>query len=240
MWISTIAFIGAGFVGWGQYSYGEKATAVAKVGTIEISMRELQQSYSRLYNQYNQIFQGNFDEAQAKSMGLQKQAMQQLINQAMILNLAASLKLKTTDNELLHALMQEHAFYKDGRFDKETYQKVLRQNNMNIQEFESDTRKSLLIQKTMALYAPKGVPLESKALEMPFLIADKIQYKILRGSSIKPVMDTQPPLKTTGKRISKRTRQRQLTYWRRSYKRLSPQKPMRMQCGSTMKPIVTK
>ena len=24
MWISAIAFVGAGFVGWGQYSYGEK------------------------------------------------------------------------------------------------------------------------------------------------------------------------------------------------------------------------
>ena len=66
MWISAIAFVGAGFVGWGQYSYGEKATAVAKVGNVDISMRELQQSYSRLYSQYNKMFQGNFDEIKQK------------------------------------------------------------------------------------------------------------------------------------------------------------------------------
>ena len=51
IWISTIAFVGAGFVGWGQYTYGDKAGAVAKVGNVEITMGELQKSYSRLYSQ---------------------------------------------------------------------------------------------------------------------------------------------------------------------------------------------
>ena len=90
IWISTIAFVGAGFVGWGQYSYGDKAGAVAKVGSVEITMAELQKSYSSLYAQYNQMFQGNFDEEKAKSFGLQSQALKQLTNQALVLNLAHS------------------------------------------------------------------------------------------------------------------------------------------------------
>jgi len=84
IWISTIAFVGAGFVGWGQYSYGDKAGAVAKVGNVEITMGELQKGYSRLYAQYNKMFQGNFDEEKAKQFGLQKQALQQLTQQALI------------------------------------------------------------------------------------------------------------------------------------------------------------
>ncbi len=79
IWISTFAFIGAGFVGWGQYSYGDKAGAVAKVGDISVSQREWQQAYSRLYGQYNQVFQGNFDEKQAESFGLKQQALRQVI-----------------------------------------------------------------------------------------------------------------------------------------------------------------
>ncbi|MBV5334593.1 MAG: SurA N-terminal domain-containing protein, partial [Sulfuricurvum sp.] len=62
IWISTIAFIGAGFVGWGQYDYGDKAGAVAKVGKITITQEELQKNYSNLFNQYNQMFQGKLDE----------------------------------------------------------------------------------------------------------------------------------------------------------------------------------
>ena len=35
IWISTIAFVGAGFVGWGAYDFNKsRATSVAKVGDI--------------------------------------------------------------------------------------------------------------------------------------------------------------------------------------------------------------
>ncbi len=184
MWISAIAFVGAGFVGWGQYSYGEKATAVAKVGDIDISMRELQQGYSRLYSRYNQMFQGNFDEAQAKSFGLQKQAMKQLIDQGLILSLAQSYGLTVNDDELLAAITSEKAFTKNGKFDKETYQKVLRQNSLSIQDFETDTKKSLLIQKTLGLFPEHALPLETKTLNTMTLIADKVDYKILTADMI--------------------------------------------------------
>lgn len=184
MWISAIAFIGAGFVGWGQYSYGEKATAVAKVGDIDISMRELQQSYSRLYSQYNKIFQGNFDEAQAKSLGLQQQAIRSLIDQALILNLAKSYSLRVTDEELLALITSENAFTKDGKFDKDVYQKVLRQNNLSIQEYEEDLKRSLLLQKTLKLFTQKAHPVENKVIEAAESIADKIDYKVLTSELI--------------------------------------------------------
>jgi len=36
IWVSTIAFIGAGFVGWGAYDYGSKASSIAKVGDVDV------------------------------------------------------------------------------------------------------------------------------------------------------------------------------------------------------------
>ena len=129
IWISTIAFIGAGFVGWGQYSYGDKASALARVGEIPISQRSFQQAYSRLYAQYNQLFQGNFDETRAKEFGLQQQAFRSLIDGALILNLAKTLHLEVSDSELLEKIKSQSYFFKDGSFDKDTYQKVLHQNN---------------------------------------------------------------------------------------------------------------
>lgn len=194
MWISAIAFIGAGFVGWGQYSYGEKATAVAKVGELEISMRELQQGYSRLYSQYNKAFKGNFDEAQAKSFGLEKQALKQLVDQSLILNLAQSYSLRVTDEELLTVITSETAFTKDGKFDKDVYQKVLRQNNLSIQEYEEDLTKTLLIQKTMELFAQKEHPIETKVINAALNIADKIDYKVLTSDMI-TVDDSEETLK---------------------------------------------
>jgi len=185
IWISTIAFIGAGFVGWGQYKYGDKAGAVAKVGDIEISAGELQKTYSNLYMQYNKIFQGNFDEEKAKQFGLQKQALRQLLQQALVLNLAKSYDLIVTDKELFELIKSQKAFYKNGVFDKETYKQVLSQNRLSIKEYETELRKELLIQKTFALLPIKISKNEQKIFDTLLNIADKIDYKVLSLNDIK-------------------------------------------------------
>jgi len=184
IWISTIAFVGAGFVGWGQYSYGDKAGAVAKVGEIEITMGDLQKSYSNLYSQYSQIFQGNFDEEKAKSFGLQKQALTSLVNQALVLNLAKSYDLQISDDELLSDIKTKKYFFKDGVFDKEIYKKVLSRNNMSIQDYEKDLRKDLLIQKLFKMLPVKANNSESQIIPTIMKIADKINYKVLNDSDI--------------------------------------------------------
>ena len=184
IWISTIAFIGAGFVGWGQYSYGDKANAVAKVGEVEISMSDLQKTYSRLYQQYNQMLQGNFDEEKAKQFGLQKQALQQLIQQALLVNLAQSYDLMVSDIELFNVIKSQKVFYKNGVFDKETYKQVLSQNRMTPKEYETGLRKELLLQKTLALLPVKASKNEAKILDTLLSIADKINYKVLSQDMI--------------------------------------------------------
>ncbi len=184
MWISTIAFIGAGFVGWGQYSYGDKASAIAKVGDIPISNADLQKSYSRLYGQYAQMFQGNFDEEKAKQFGLQKQAIRQLIDEALILNLAQNYKLRISDEDLLNEIKSQTVFYNNGTFDKEVYQNTLKQNRLTMKEYEDDIKKSMLIQKTLALFTPAALTLEKELLSSVLGIQDKISYKVLDESMI--------------------------------------------------------
>jgi len=184
IWISTIAFVGAGFVGWGQYKYGDKAGAVAKVGDVEITMGELQKTYSNLYAQYNKMFQGNFDEEKAKSFGLQRQALQQLTQQALILNLAESYSLEISDAELLAELKTQEYFFKNGRFDKEIYKQILSRNNMTIKEYENDVKRQLLIQKTLKLLPVKASKNELNIIDTILNIADKINYKVLDDSKI--------------------------------------------------------
>ena len=184
IWISTIAFVGAGFVGWGQYSYGDKAGAVAKVGNIEITMGELQKSYSRLYAQYNQVFQGNFDEEKAKTFGLQSQALNQLTNQALVLNLAASYDLRISDAELLSNLMAQEEFLQEGKFNKDIYKETLSRNNLSAKEYEAEIKKQLLIQKVLKLLPVEASASESKILSTIMNISDKIEYKVLDDSNI--------------------------------------------------------
>ena len=184
IWISTIAFIGAGFVGWGQYSYGDKAGAIAKVGDIEISQAELQKAYSNLYAQYNKVFQGNFDEEKAKQFGLQKQALRQLTQQALILNLAASYNLQISDEELLAELKTQKYFFNNGVFNKEIYKQVLSRNNLTMKEYEDDLKKELLIKKTLKLLPIKASDNEVAIFNTLSNIADKLDYKVLSPDDV--------------------------------------------------------
>ena len=188
IWISTIAFVGAGFVGWGQYSYGDKAGAVAKVGTIEITMGDLQKSYSRLFAQYNKMFQGNFDEEKAKMFGLKKQALKQLTNEALILNLAASYDLRVSDSELLTNLKTQDYFFKDGVFNKDIYKETLSRSNLTATDYEIDLRKQLLVQKVLQLLPVNANTSEENIMNTVMAIADKVEYTVLTDSDI--VIDT--------------------------------------------------
>ena len=185
IWISTIAFVGAGFVGWGQYSYGDKAGAVAKVGDIEISQGELQKAYSRLYAKYNQAFQGNFDQEKAKQFGLDKQALQSLVQQALILNLAKSYDLTVSDKEVVDFLKSQKAFQKDGLFNAEIYKQVLSQNRLTPTEYEKELKKELVTEKTLKLLPVTVSENEKNIIASMFKIADKIDYKLLSLDEIK-------------------------------------------------------
>jgi peptidyl-prolyl cis-trans isomerase D len=189
IWISTIAFIGAGFVGWGQYDYGDKAGAVAKVGKISITHEELQKSYTNLFNQYNQLFQGKLDEKKAKEFGLQRQALKNLVDQALVLNLADSYHIQISDEELLNLIKSQNTFNKNGVFSKENYAAVLKQNHLSIQDYEKSMRRELLIQKTLYLFAPVMNPLEKTSIAYAMGISDKVEYQLLTPNSINTTPD---------------------------------------------------
>lgn len=171
-------------MGWGQYNYGDKAGAVAKVGEVSITSGELQEAYGTLFQQYNQLFQGKFDEKQAKQFGLQRQALRQLVNQALILNLAKSYGLVVSDDELLRTISSQSMFAKDGAFDKALYEQLLQANRLSKKQYEANLRRELLIQKTLYLLASGSRALELKTLSSALAVADKVSYKLLTPDMI--------------------------------------------------------
>jgi len=189
IWIATLAFIGAGFVGWGSYSFGSKAGNVAKVGTIEIPQTKLDFVYSSLYNQYNEMMQGKLDEAKAKEMGLLQQAFAQLETQTKLLNFAKDTGLIVSDEEVSQKLQKIHIFQKDGAFNKEIYDGYLRNQRLKPKFFEEILREELIIQKTLSLLTIKSLPLEKEAILAAMNVGDKMAYKILTSNQVDSVAD---------------------------------------------------
>jgi peptidyl-prolyl cis-trans isomerase D len=189
IWIATIAFIGAGFVGWGSYSFGSKAGNVAKVGNVEISQVKLNMVYSSLYNQYNQAMQGTLDDKKAKEMGLIQQAFARIATQAKILNFARDVGIVVSDAEVAKRLESIPSFQKEGMFNREIYDGYLRSQRLKAKAFEETLREELIIQKAIALLSVEGLALEEEAISAAMNVSDKLAYKILTASDIEFVLD---------------------------------------------------
>jgi peptidyl-prolyl cis-trans isomerase D len=189
IWIATIAFIGAGFVGWGSYDLGSKAGSVAKVGNIEIKQTKLNMVYSNLYNQYNQVLEGKLDEAKAKEMGLIKQAFSTLAIQAKILNFAKDMGIVVSDKELMKKLKEIQGFQKDGKFNREIYHNYLKSQRLKAKDFEASLKEEILLQKTLALLETKALPLEIEAASAAINVSDKLAYKVLTENDLNYTRD---------------------------------------------------
>ncbi|HHE06201.1 MAG TPA: hypothetical protein ENK90_03680, partial [Epsilonproteobacteria bacterium] len=183
------AFIGAGFVGWGSYSFGSKAGNVAKVGNIEIKQSKLNMVYSNIYGQYNQMLQGKLDDKKAKEMGLIKQAFSTIATQAKILNFAQDMGIVVSNDELVQKLESIKGFQEKGKFSKEIYNTYLQSQRLKAKDFEASLKEELIITKTLALLETKALPLEIEALGAAMNVADKIAYKVLTTSDVPYVSD---------------------------------------------------
>ena len=189
IWVATIAFIGAGFVGWGSYDFGAKAGNVAKVGSIEIPQTKLNSVYSDLYGQVNQQMQGQLDDKKAKELGLVKQAFARINTQTKLLNFAKDAGIIVSDAEVAKTLENIRAFQKDGQFNKEIYQGFLNSRRMKAKVFEAQLREELILSKTMALLNVDALPLEIETISSAMNVADKIAYQVLTTDDVNISLD---------------------------------------------------
>ncbi|WP_104748930.1 peptidylprolyl isomerase [Helicobacter cetorum] len=187
IWISTIAFIAAGMIGWGQYSFSFHSGSVAKVGQIEISQNELAQEYRRLKDAYAESIPNfkELTEEQIKAMHLEKSALDMLINQALLRNFALDLGLGVSKQEIAKEIKKTSVFQKDGVFDETLYKNVLQANNYRPKLFEESVEKSLILQKISALFPKTTTPLEQSSLSLWAKLQDKLEILILNPKDVK-------------------------------------------------------
>lgn len=185
IWIATIAFIGAGFVGWGDYNLGFKGDKIAKVGNIEIDKYRYQMTYKSLYDRYNQQLQGTLDDQKAKEIGIEKQAFELVKTQALFLNLAKDYGIQTTDGEVAKILSAIPDFQTNGKFDMKIYEQYLTSQNLKKKVFEDILKDDISVNKLTTLLNTNSLAAEDKAVSMPLDISDEVSISILTPNDIK-------------------------------------------------------
>jgi len=181
IWVSVIAFVGAGFVGWGAYDFNsDKSSAVAKVGERKISVSDFQMAYSNQYAYYNSLFGGELTQEKAKQMGLEKIVLESLTNEALLLNYASDLGLQVLDDELKEALTKDGAFHNDsGKFDKDIYYQTLRNAGLEAKSYEEHLKKQILIEKLHNILDTKPTETETKMVASALFMQDRLAIRTI-------------------------------------------------------------
>ncbi len=186
IWISTIAFVGAGFVGWGSYDFGKSQGAVAVVGDKEVKFSALQNEYNNIYNQYAKMFGNQFNKEMADKFKLQDVALDTIIQKYLLLNYAQDLGLDATKKDIAKELVQMKAFIVNGKFDKATYIKVLNQNRTTPAEFEERIKEDIILKKVQNLFLVDTTKNELVSLSRLFMLEDELKLKIIDGNTLNP------------------------------------------------------
>jgi peptidyl-prolyl cis-trans isomerase D len=182
MWVAALSFILSTAVIGG--SAGLRSDSIGKVGEVYLKRDKFQMEYSNLFNRYNEMMQGKFDQEQANKMGLQDQVIRTMAAQAKILNLANEFGIIVTDEETAQKLASYPAFQTDGKFDRKSYDTYLNNVRLTHETFESNLRDQLIIEKTFKLLNVKGLENEYKAFQTAFEVADKLKYMLLTSNDV--------------------------------------------------------
>ncbi|WP_270982580.1 peptidylprolyl isomerase [Campylobacter helveticus] len=181
IWISVIAFVGAGVVGWGAYDYNQnRNSSVAVVGDEKISFMEFNLRYNQIYGYYNQISNGKLDEENAEKLGLKDLALNSLIEDKLLLNFAKSLGLWANEKEVIQELSGAEEFQNvNGIFDKNIYYAILKQNNILSKNYEQILSDKIILNKLNKIFE-----LPSKENELQMLAASYFMQDALEISKI--------------------------------------------------------
>lgn len=192
IWISTIAFVGAGFVGWGSYQFNKTGGDMAKVGNTTITVADVQNQYRNLYGQYKDMFGENFNNEMAEKLNLEKAAFDSAVKNATLINFAKEIGLDVTEEEVAKELVQIKSFHnKEGKFDKNIYITILGQNRTTPVEFESSIKQDLLMNKIKAIIVKFAEPTQNELedIQKVLFAQDKLKIQVIDGSKLQVKID---------------------------------------------------
>lgn len=155
--------IAFGFWGIGDIFRGFHANQLARVGPTEISTDAYRSAYQNELLRLQQQQRRAITSDEARAMGLDREVLARLLNNALLDQEGHRLGLAMSDAELAKRIMQDDAFKgADGKFDRQLFQSRLYDNNVTEQRFESEQRQNYLRQELLSavnngLDAPKAM-----------------------------------------------------------------------------------
>lgn len=133
------------FAVWGinYYFEGGGPMDAALVGDSKISLQEYQRAYQQQRQRLQAMLGNNMDSSLLEEPQLKQDVLRQLIDEQVLTQLANDQRMRIGDQQLRDALLALPVFQQSGGFNKELYERLLRNQGYTPTLFEEGLRQSL-------------------------------------------------------------------------------------------------
>ena len=181
------------FIFWGVGSFrAQRGGRVALINGDQITLDEYREAYNNLIEQLRNRFGNNLNEDMIKMLRVKEQALNQLIDNKLLVQEARRFKFRVSDKELARTIMGIKAFQRAGVFDEHMYQNVLNRLRMTPEAFEIARREAMLIERVTDLITSSVKVSDSEVKEwinwsnasvnIDFVRFDPDKYKEIKAS----------------------------------------------------------
>jgi peptidyl-prolyl cis-trans isomerase D len=154
------------FIFWGVGSFrSQRGGRVALVNGDQITLDEYREAYNNLLEQLRRRFGNNLDEDMLKQLQVKRQALNQLINNKLLVQESKRLKFRVSEKELADAISNITAFQRAGMFDSRLYRDILDRLRMTPEAFEETQKNAMMIDKLRTLITSSAKISDQEALE---------------------------------------------------------------------------
>ncbi|OLQ76143.1 peptidylprolyl isomerase [Photobacterium proteolyticum] len=140
------------FAGVGSYLAGGSEQAAAKIDDREISQREFEQAYqnerNRMQSQLGEYFTTLMGDP-AYVQQFRRSVLDRMVNDVLVEQRAKELGLRISDEQIRSSIVSMPEFQRDGKFDNEVYNTLLRRSGFTPEMFAESMRTDMLRQQLL-------------------------------------------------------------------------------------------
>jgi peptidyl-prolyl cis-trans isomerase D len=133
-----------------QGALGGSNSVVASVDGRDITVARFRRAYQQQMQEYRARYGANMDERLFKQLGMDRQIVQQMIEEEAAMAEAHRQGITASDSEVRARILAIPTFQENGRFiGNERYRQILEMQNppINPSDFEEDVRRSIVVEK---------------------------------------------------------------------------------------------